>query len=179
MGAIYEAAAKERYEVKIAEQNTAIAEKDLQIARAAVLPTLSGFINYNTRESDQGRRNSFLDPDEPTRQIGIVEGTDQIVVAPNFTGSIGSPLPYIEQLYLNDGISYGLQLRVPIFNGFSVSNNIARSKINVENNLLLESQAKLDLERDIYQAYNDAVGARAAYESSLKALVAREQAFAL
>ncbi|WP_194851723.1 TolC family protein [Nonlabens antarcticus] len=177
VNAIYQAAQEERYEVKIAEQNTAIAEKDLKIARAAILPTLDAFLNYNTRESDQGRTSSFLDPDQPTRQIGVVEGSGESVVAPNFTGSIGSPRPFFEQLYRNDGISYGLQLRVPIFNGFNVSNNIAKSKINVENSRLLESQAKLDLERNIYQAYNDAVGAKATFESSSKALEARQQAF--
>lgn len=177
VNAIYQAAQEERYEVIIAEQNTAIALKDLKIARAAVLPTLDAFVNYNTRESDRGVRSSFIDPDQPTRQIGIVESTGAAVVAPNFTGSIGSPLPFIEQLYLNDGITYGLQLRVPIFNGFTVSNNIARNKINVENSKLLESQAKLDLQRNIYQSYNDAVGSRAVYESSSKALEARQLAF--
>ena len=42
---IIQEAKKDRYEVKIAEQNLAIAEKDLQIARGAYYPSLSGFFN--------------------------------------------------------------------------------------------------------------------------------------
>ena len=30
-----------------------------------------------------------------------------------------SPLSFIEQLYLNDGLSYGLRLSVPVLNGFT------------------------------------------------------------
>lgn len=174
---IYENARSKRFEVKIAEQNTLLAEQDYKIAKAAVLPRLSAFFNYNTRESGQGNFNSFLDPDAPTRQIGIVEGTNQSVVAPNFTSTIGNADPFFDQLSRNDGISYGLSLSVPIFNGWSVSNNIARSKINVENSKLTEDQAKLTLKRNIYQAYNDANGSKAAYESAVTALEAREQAF--
>ncbi|WP_405370003.1 TolC family protein [Nonlabens sp. Asnod2-A12] len=174
---IYENARSKRFEVKIAEQNTLLAEQDYKIAKAAVLPRLSAFFNYNTRESGQGNFNSFLDPNAPTRQIGIVEGTNQSVVAPNFTSTVGNPDPFFDQLSRNDGISYGLSLSVPIFNGWSVSNNIARSKINVESNKLTEDQTKLTLKRNIYQAYNDAKGSKAAYESASSALEAREQAF--
>ncbi|MGJ8683795.1 MAG: TolC family protein [Nonlabens sp.] len=174
---IYAAATENRYEIKIAEQNTALAEQDLKIAKSSRMPTLNAFINYNTRESGQGSFNSFLDPNNPTRQIGIVEGTNQSVVAPNFSTTIGNPDPFFDQLSRNDGISYGLSLSVPIFNGWSVTNNVKRSKLNVENNLLQETQAKLDLKQNIYQAYNDAQGSRLTYESAQKALSARELAY--
>lgn len=138
---IYAAATENRFEIKIAEQNTAIAEQDLKIAKGARLPSVSAFFNYNTRESD--RLN----------------------------------LAFFDQLSLNDGISYGLSLNLPIFNGWSVSNNVKRSKLNVENNRLQETQAKLDLKQNIYQAYNDAQGSRLTYQSAQKALEARELAY--
>ncbi|MEO9502104.1 MULTISPECIES: TolC family protein [Nonlabens] len=138
---IYDAATKNRFEIKIAEQNTALAEQDLKIAKGARLPTVNAFFNYNTRESD--RLN----------------------------------LAFFDQLSLNDGISYGLSLNLPIFNGWSVSNNVKRSKLNVENNRLQETQAKLDLKQNIYQAYNDAQGSRLTYQSAQKALEARELAY--
>jgi outer membrane protein len=174
---IYENATEKRFEVKIAEQNTLLAEQDLKISKAAILPRLSAFFNYNTRESGQGNFNSFLDPDSPTRQIGIVEGTNQSVLAPNFTGLIGKPDPLFDQLARNDGISYGLSLNVPVFNGWQVTNNIDRSEINVESNRLNEDQTKLDLKRNIYQSYNDAKGSRAAYESAIIVVEARQLAF--
>lgn len=173
---IYNSALENRYEVKIAEQNTAIAEQDVKLAQAARMPSINAFFNYNTRESGQGRFNSFIDPDNSTRPIGVVESTGETVVAPNFATSIGNPAPFFEQLSNNDGISYGLSLQIPIFNGFSVKNNIERSKINVTNNKLVEEQTKLDLQRNIFQSYNDATGARASYIASQEALNARELA---
>ncbi len=56
---VVQAAKGSRYEIKIAEQNLDIAEKDLQIARGAYYPTLSAFAGYNTRWAD----NDFLGRD--------------------------------------------------------------------------------------------------------------------
>jgi len=53
---IIDNAKEERNEVKLAEQNKAIAEKDVEIAKGAYLPTLNAFFQYNTRWSD----NDFL-----------------------------------------------------------------------------------------------------------------------
>ncbi len=45
-------AQENRSEVKIAEQNVALAEKDLQLSRGVYYPTLSAFFGYDTRYSD-------------------------------------------------------------------------------------------------------------------------------
>lgn len=171
--AIFNSALENRYELKIAEQNTSIAEQDLKLAKAARLPSLNAFFNYNTRETGQGQFN--FTPDG-VRQIGIVEGSGEAVVAPNLAATEGNPISFFEQLYNNDGINFGLSVQLPIFNGFSVRNNIERSKLNVENNKLIEEQTKLDLKRNIFQAFNDATGSRATYESAQQALAARELA---
>ncbi len=175
---IIERAEEERYEVRVAEQNREIAEKDVEIARGAYLPTLGAFFNYNTRESGAGRlRAAGLDPDEPYRQIGIVQATEEIVVAPNTVTEIGNPLPFFEQLQMNDGVSYGVQLNIPFLNGFAVRNNVKRSEINVRRAEYQLEQTRLDLEADVYQAYVDAEGALKAYEAALVALNAQEQAY--
>ncbi|HKJ49528.1 MAG TPA: TolC family protein, partial [Christiangramia sp.] len=74
-------AKEERSEIKIAEANKELAEMDVELAKGAYWPTLSAFFNYNTRESGQPRVGSVLDPDNPTRQIGVVESTNEVVVA--------------------------------------------------------------------------------------------------
>jgi len=173
VNAIFDSALDNRFEVKIAEQNTALAEQDVKLAKAEIMPSLNAFFNYNTRESGQGRFSSFLDPDNSTRPIGIVESTGETVVAPNFASSIGNPSPFFNQLSNNDGITYGIGIQLPVFNGFTVRNNIERSKISVANNKLVEAQTKLDLKRNIFQAFNDATGSRASYEASQEALEAR------
>jgi outer membrane protein len=86
-------------------------------------------------------------------------------------------LAIIDQLYLLDGISYGISLNVPVFNGFSTRNQVDRAKINLERANIAEQQAKLDLEALVYRAYTDAEGSKVAYASALKTLEARRTAF--
>lgn len=178
---IIEAAKQSRYEVRIAEKGVEIAQKDLELSRSAYLPTLGGYFNYNTRESDFERFTSFVDPDNPTitQPIGVVESTGQTVVStvPNVSLIQGPPAPYLEQLYTNDGISYGLQLSVPIFNGFSVRNNVKRNIINVKRSETKLEQAELDLESNVYQAYVDAQGAAKAYDAAVAAVTSQELAY--
>ena len=178
---IIESAKNSRTEVKIAEQNVLLAMNFLKITRANYYPTVSAFFNYNTRESGSNRFVQTVDPANPTitTQIGVVEATGQSVVAttPNFIIQELPPLPYFDQLYLNDGVSYGLQLNIPVFNGFSTRNSVKRSKIDVKRTQFQLEQARLDLESNVYQAYVDAKGALKAYESAESALESQVLAY--
>lgn len=182
---ILEAAKENRSEIKIAKTNLELAEKDYQISRSSYMPTLNAFINYNTRESDRASGiETILDPNNPVvlsdDPIGVVNNSGESVFG--FQPNILSlreldPLPFNEQLYLNDGISYGFQLNVPIFNGFSTRNSVRRSKVNLKRQEFLLEQATLDLESTIYQAYVDAKGAYKSFEAAQKALESQELAY--
>ena len=87
------------------------------------------------------------------------------------------PLPIADQLGLNDGHNFGIQLSIPIFNGFSLKNNVKRNKINVERAKNQLEQQKLDLESTINQAYNDALGAFTFFEAAQKTVRARKDAY--
>lgn len=137
-----------RNDIKFSESNVELALKDLQISKGAKYPTLSGFFNYNTRYSDQN-----LDP---------------------LTGRL---IPFKDQLYINDGISYGAQLNIPIFTGFSLSNNIKRSQISVEKAKLQLEQDKQTLETNVNQAYVDVSGSFKSYQAAEKTLEARQLAY--
>ena len=175
---IIQEAKKDRYEVKIAEQNLAIAEKDLQIARGAYYPTLSGFLNFNTRESNRNRIGSGgIDEDNPTQEIGVVESTGQTVVAPNFQTIALQPLGFFDQLDRNQGTTYGLRLDIPIYNGNATRNQVERRKVDIMRSEYNLQQAKLDLESNVYQAYVDAQGAAKSYEAARKTVNAQQTAF--
>jgi outer membrane protein len=146
--AIFEKALTFRNDIKFSESNVELAKKDLQITKGALYPTLGAFFNYNTRYSDQ-----------------------------NFDPVTGNLIGFKDQLYLNDGISYGAQLNIPIFNGFSVNNNIKRSKIGVKKAELQLLQDKLDLENTVNQAYVDVNNSAMAYEAAQKSLEARRLAY--
>ncbi|HEX8270103.1 MAG TPA: TolC family protein [Flavobacterium sp.] len=175
---IFEKAKEERMEIKIARTNLELAERDVKIARGALQPNLVGFYSFSTRAAYSDRLvNVIQDPDNPTTVIGVVEGTNQNVLQPNFVPVLGSPLPLFEQFDENKGHSFGFQLNIPILNGFSARNNVERSRVALERSRILMSQAELDLERNVYQAFTDAKGALNAYESAVAALEARREAF--
>ena len=178
---LIEAAKENRSEIKIAEQNVAVAQKDLQIAQGGYYPTLSAFFGYNTRYTNTTSFGQIIDPNNPfsLSQIGVVEATGQSVVSqtPNIISQEIDPDPFLDQLYGNDGISYGLRLNVPIFNGFTTRSNVQRSKINMQRQEYVLEQTKLDLESNVYQAFVDAKGSLKSYEAAQKALESQELAY--
>lgn len=175
---IYNKAKETRTELKLAQTNLEIAERNVIIAKGAYQPTLSAFYNFNTRASYSDIvTGSTLNSANPTRQIGYVEGTNQAVLEPNYSPVLGGAAPIFDQFNDNKGQSFGLQLSVPIFNGFSVKNNVERSKVSLEKSKIDLEQKSLDLQRNVYTAFTDAKGALNAYESSTVTLEARQQAY--
>lgn len=178
---VIEKAKENRAEIKIAEQSVKLAEKDVEIAKSAYLPSLSAFFGYDTRFSNATSFVQDIDTDNPViiREIGVVEGTGQSVVGefPNtITRKVGAD-PFFDQLYQNDGISYGLSLNIPILNGFSTKANVKRNQINLLRSKNQLEQAQLDLESTVYQAYVDAKGSLKSYEAAESAVESQELAY--
>lgn len=178
---IIDAAKENRTEVKIAQKNVELAEKDIELAKGAYQPTLSAFFGYDTRYTDAASFVSQIDPNNPiiTEQIGVVEATGQSVVGqfPNTITRLAGADPFIDQLSQNDGIAYGLQLSIPILNGFASRGAVQRSKINLERTKYQLEQAELDLESTVYQAYVDAKGSLKSFEAAQSALESQELAY--
>ena len=148
---IFDKALGFRNDIKFSETNVGLAEQDLKIAKGAYLPTLSGFFQYGTRYSD----------------VTQIPDGNGVPYTPNFT----------DQLWIFDGISYGAQLNVPIFNGWSTRNNVMRSKISLEKAKLQLEQDKLALESTIQQAYVNVNTFEKAYEAAEKTLEARRLSY--
>lgn len=138
---ILEKAKESVNDIKIAMTNLEVAKKDVSISRSSYLPTLSGFLGYNTRWAESTSYN------------------------------------FIDQLSLFDGTGVGLQLSIPILNGLATRGRVQRAKINQERSEYQLKQAELDLERNVYQAYNDVINAKKTYEAAQKTLEARKQSF--
>jgi len=153
---IYDMAKENRTELKIAQTNLEMAEKNLAIAKGGFQPTLRGFYNFNSRIS-------YSD-------IALRDNQGAIV-------GVQSAPPFFDQFNNNKGQSFGAQLSIPIFNGFSARNNVERSKVNLEKSKIALEQQELDLERNVYLAFTDAKGALKANESSLVALESRQAAY--
>ena len=149
---IFAKALEFRNDIKFSKSNIELATKDLEIAKGAYAPTLNGFFQYGARYSDA------------TQPL------------PDGSGGVFTP-GFIDQLWIFDGISYGAQLNVPIFNGWSTRNNVKRSQISLEKSRLQFEQDKLDLETTVNQAYVDVTTFAKAYEAAEKTLEARRLAY--
>ena len=145
-----------RVEIKIAKTNLDVAERDIKIAKGALQPSLSFGYNFGTNASYSNR----------------IIGID-----PSGVPITAGPLPVFDQLSNNKGHNFGLQLNVPIFNGFSARNNVERSKIGYERSKNNFDQAKIDLETNVYKAITDTKGALNTYETSIATAEARQEAF--
>lgn len=154
--AIYEKAKENRTELKIAITNLAIAEKNVVIAKGAFQPSLVGFYNFSSRVSDA---DGFSFDSQ-----GNIIGTK-------------GPNAFFNQFSDNKGQTFGAQLTVPIFNGFSVKNNVERSKLSVEKSKMAVQQQELNLEQNVYTAFTDTKGALKTYESAIVTLAARQEAY--
>ncbi|RED21928.1 outer membrane protein [Flavobacterium cutihirudinis] len=175
---IYNKAKETRTELKLAQANLEIAEKNVAIAKGAYQPTLSAFYNFNTRASySDVITGSTPNTANPTSQIGFVEGTNQAVLTNNFVPVLGGAPPILDQFNDNKGQSFGLQLNVPIFNGFSARNNVERNKVSLEKSKIDLEQKSLDLQRNVYTAFTNAKGALNTFESATVTLEARQQAY--
>jgi len=148
---IFNKAKKERTELKIAENNVKIAERDIKIAKGNYLPSLSGFYSFSSR-------------------VSYAKITDGM-------GGEANAQPFWDQFDLYKGHNFGLQLNIPVFNGFAIRNNVKRNQIQLDKTKLTLEQTQLDLERNIYTAYADAKVAMETYLATEKMLQARQQAF--
>lgn len=151
--AIFEKAKQERIEIKIAQANTELAQKDITIAKGAMMPTLSGFYSFNTRISYA---------DIPKFENGVLVSA--------------SPPPFTDQFRDNKGHSFGVSLSVPIFSGFATRNSIDRSKVAFERAKLNAKQAEINLERTIHTAYSDTQAALKTYEATQETVKSRSEA---
>ena len=152
---IYNKAKEIRTELKIAQTNLEISQRNVIIAKGAYQPTLTGFYSFGTSASY----------------------SDRITTDINGNLIYRGPDPVLTQFSDNKGHNFGFQLSVPIFNGFATKNNVERNKVTLERSKIDLEQKTLDLQRNVYTAFTDAKGALNAYESSVVTLEARQQAY--
>ena len=173
--AIFEKALSDRNDIKLSLTNLEISKTDIEIAKTSLQPSLSAFYSYSTRISYSDRLtgtgvfNQF--------PIGTVAATGQEVVTQVEQRGVIGPSSFVDQLQTNDGHNFGIQLSIPILNGFSAKNNVKRSKVNLMRFENQFEQQKLGLESTVNQAYNDAKGAFNFYKAAQKTVIARNDAY--
>ncbi|MEO6894854.1 MAG: TolC family protein [Ginsengibacter sp.] len=181
---VYASALKNQPQQKYNDYNLKAAEKNSLAAKGALYPSISAYGNLN---SNYGYFRS------PTfSQVLNGYGPSGLVVKDNSGGFIDvqKPLfvngakngyitsdPFGTQFSNNFGQGVGINISIPIFNGWQAKAVYQKTKINVQN---LEYQQDLDnktLKQNIYQAFNAAVVAMEKLSSTSKAVDAAQKTY--
>ena len=183
---IFEIARQSMPEVKSAEYNVRSSYYAVKAARGNIFPRLSlnGSINSNYSSANDRSR---LIPDGgieiiPTNTpIGYFDnnGTQTPVLGYDYypTGTMTDGYGYRDQLQDNIFRSVSLSLSIPLFNGLQARANVRRSVVNQQLAELAAKQVNNTLRQNVETAYNDAFAASKSYNSSLRQVQAREEAF--
>jgi outer membrane protein len=147
MDMIFNNAVQTKPVIKAQELTVEGAEKTLKIAQSGYLPTLSFTFGYGT--------NYYYTYGD--------------------NGLLNETLSY--QLK-NKGQEYiGLSLNIPIFNRFSVRNQVRQARFNIETQRLTLENAKKDLYKEIQTAYLNATSAREKYRAAVEAVKSTSESF--
>ncbi|MEO8719996.1 MAG: TolC family protein [Ginsengibacter sp.] len=181
---VYASALENQPQQKMNAYNLKAAEKNSLASKGMLYPSISAFGNlgssygyFRTPQFTQvftgyvpsglvvtDNSGNVIQVQRPVYKNGVKDG----YITSNSFGT---------QFNNNFGQSIGLNLSIPIFNGWQAKANYKRSKINIKN---LELQDDLDnktLKQDIYQAYNAAAVAMAKLSSSEKAVQAAQKTY--
>lgn len=164
--------------------NLKAAQKNAQAAKGALYPTISAFGNLGTNYG------YFRSP--TYEQVLNGYGSSGLVIPDGSGGFVDVKRPlftnggksgYVTsdklgtQFSNNFGQSIGINISVPIFNGWQAKGNLQRAKLNINN---LDYQKDLDnksLKQNIYQAYNAAIVALEKFTSSKKAVESAQKSY--
>ncbi len=182
---IYDIARNTMPEIKSAALRVESADFAVKAAKGNLYPRLSLSGGVNSNYSSASDRQRFIsDGGEPTvvyPQIGVVEGTGAAVYT---TDPVSVPSGYTVDGYgrsdqLQDNIfrQLTLGLTIPIFNGYQSKAAYQRSVINKQVATISAKEVDNTLRQNVETAYNDAVAASKTYNSSLRQVSAREEAF--
>jgi len=84
---------------------------------------------------------------------------------------------FSSQMKNNMGESIGLSLNIPIFNRFSVRNQVRNAQFNIENQQLALENAKKTLYKEIETAYLNALAAQEKFKASQQAIKSTSESF--
>lgn len=146
--AIYQKAEGIMPEVQSAELRLRSADKNIQIAKGVLYPSLSMGGGYGTNYS-----NNYKMP-----------GSNDII-------------PFHEQLENNASQYLAFSLSIPIFNNYMARTNLSKAKINRERMNYELEDTKLKLRKSIESAYTDALAAWRSYQSSMASVEFYKESF--
>ncbi len=178
--AIYQAAVATMPEIKAAMNRVESAQYALKASRGSYYPRLALSASFSSNSSDLNARRSVIS--DGTYTVGTTPiaqtASGEAVLPLNYNTTISeSKYTHADQLNDNRFRNIGLQLNIPILNGFNTRSNVQRSIINKQIAEIAVKETQNTLRQTIETSYNDALAASRTYKASQKQVHAQEEAF--
>jgi outer membrane protein len=185
-GQIYDIARQSMPEIRSADLKVESAYYGVRAARGNLYPrlSLSGPINSNYSSANDRARlipDGGVDVQQSNQPIGFFNNSGTLVPVFGYeyspTGTMSDGYGYRDQLQDNIFRSLSLSLSIPLFNGLQARAGVRRSVVNHRIAEISAKQTQQTLRQNVETAYNDAFAASKSYNSSLRQVSAREEAF--
>ncbi|MBL7832649.1 MAG: TolC family protein [Cyclobacteriaceae bacterium] len=178
---IFSIARQSMPEVKAAQLRIQSTRFALKAARGSLFPriTLNGAINTNYSSAQNVRfypdGTFFFAPDaEPVAYLN--QDLSQGIYTLNRGGEFRD-YGAIDQFQDNIYKTLGVNLSIPIFNGYATRASIRRSSIQHRLAQITAQETEQTLRQSVETAYNDALSSSKTYNASLRQVKAREEAY--
>ena len=174
VNAVYNYALQHQPEIMSAEINVKVTEKDQEIAKGRLHPSLqlSGSIGTGYSQA-----NKTVDSyNQQTVPIGVTEGGEQVLTTREVPSEY-SILPFSDQIDENLNESVTLRLNIPIFNNWSARTSISKTQLQHQNAKYQLELEKQNLRKNIQTAHADARAAQNQYQSAGVKVEATQEAF--
>lgn len=173
---VYTTALTSQPQIAASELRQQAEELNVDIARSAVMPSLSIGGNLGTNWSDLARLpGGYIITRVPTPGV-FINGQPALLEIEDEFPTTSVAIPYGKQLENNIGYGVGATLSIPIFNNYSGKAGIERAKIGIINSKIETDLVKQTLKTNIQNALASARAARKSLEAAEATANAARQA---
>ncbi|HMP22288.1 MAG TPA: TolC family protein [Ferruginibacter sp.] len=167
--AVYALALANLPQQRVNDYNLKAAQYNASAARAAMLPTLSGFGSLSSAFNSRAMEiNGSSQVNAPLGKVNVSGTEYDVFPLQPFTVYNYSKPGFFDQMNQYFRQAIGVSISVPIFNGGNARMGWERSKLSMKNIELQKTADNLQLKQDIYQAYNAAMVALERFNASKK-----------
>ena len=185
--AVYALAMKTQPQIKANSLRLMASERYYEAQRGRLYPTISAYGQLNTRYFAPFTPQYFVDLGVQPTGAYTLDGAGNKSFVYAQQSSIGSYKNdywslydgYWKQHKDNFGQAVGININIPIFNGWSQRANVEKAKLDIINKQLSVEQDTLKLKEDVYPAYNQAMGSFETYLARQKSVQTAERSFDL
>jgi outer membrane protein len=150
---VYKAALQNFSLVKANNLKIKSAAKAMAISRAGFYPTLSLNANLGSNYSSLAKTLSLANTTQEQTDAYVTVGGNQTFVFRQQQNYNATKTGFVKQLNNNLGTFVGLNVSIPLFNGFQTKNRVKAAAINLKTLQLESAGANLLLKQNIEQAY--------------------------